>query len=250
MNNPEQDDPSDFGQSYGKPSASAWIAALSVAFAVFVLGGFIKTYRQLESLKVESKNEIARLRNSIEKLRGENLSRAELVISPEATRIVPSSRFEQPRQRETLPGVHSAERPDPAPPPARVKPPLGENDDFLTFETDDDKRIPVIKAASGLSSLVAAKDKPSPSPSVDPDAEAGRIRVIAVNNGHKKIMVEGGRDKGIAEGGRLELSRSGRWIGDLRVVAVFDNISACEVLHCTMLPEPGDLVRLPIKPAS
>ena len=49
-----RDDDYDYDFPYAKPPVSAWIAVASVALAVFVLGGFIKTYRQLESLREES----------------------------------------------------------------------------------------------------------------------------------------------------------------------------------------------------
>lgn len=242
MHELDRDEAWERARGYGRPTTAAWVAAVSVAFAVFILGGFIKTYRQLESIKTEAKRDIQELRDALDALRN----------NPSASDSAARAR-QQPRVAEQRP----LEPPEAN--PASVPAASGTEERFAAgawnAEAEDGggrRREPLFTTASGMSSFIPAdKRKPSgAAPAAAKPSEAGRIKVIAVNSGQKKIMVEGGRDLGIAEGGRLEMSRSGRWIGDLRVVAVFDNISACEVLHCTTPPEPGDLVRLPDKPAS
>jgi hypothetical protein len=228
---------SGLGNNYGKPSRAAIIAGVAVAIAVFMFGAFIKTYKQLESARHESKTETAVLKQEIESLK-QNIAKGDAQHPPASAPLAAS-------RRETAipPRVTSEQELTNAPFPP------------VTAFTDEQPRenqvkTPMISAASGLSAfLSASKSRDAESPAKQ-QSEENRIRVIAVNSGQKKLMVEAGRDRGIAEGGRLELSRSGRWIGDLRVVAVFDNISACEVLHYTMLPEPGDVVRVPMQPAS
>ncbi len=211
----------DLGKSYGKPSRAALIAGVAVALAVFMFGAFIKTYKQLDLVRNEAKSETAVLKQEIEDLR-QCITRGDTQLPPPAT-----ARRDNVIPPRALPLQEQAEAPLP----------------------ENQSRTPTISAASGLSAFLSSKSKDA-EPVSRQQVEENRIRVIAVNSGQKELMVEAGRDKGIAEGGRLELSRSGRWIGDLRVVAVFDNISACEVLHCTILPEPGDVVRVPMQPAS
>lgn len=247
MRERECDDLLDDFPAYRRPTASAWIAAVAVAFAVFVLGGFVKTYRQLEALKVESKREIQELRDSLETLR-KNAAGLPVAARPSRTETRPAGpRREARMERHAAPpAAVRAETPPQAPPSAAALPSL--DDSLLADDSASSRpRAPVITASGGLSSLMArdtgiAAAKPG---SPGGEAEPNRIRVIAVNNSQKKIMVEGGRDLGFAEGARLSIYRSGNYIGETRVVEVFDNISACEVLHTTRIPEPGDLaVRL------
>lgn len=234
----EYDDESfDLGNSYGKPSRAAIIAGAAVALAVFMFGAFIKTYKQLESVRYESKSETAVLKQEIEDLR-QCIARGDTQLPPTSASLAAA------RRDTTIPprAVAVQEQAE-----IRFSPVASFADDQ---PQENQSRTPTISAASGMSAFLAAsKSKDTETPARQ-QSEENRIRVIAVNSGQKKLMAEAGRDKGIAEGGRLELSRSGRWIGDLRVVAVFDNISACEVLHYTMLPEPGDIVRVPMLPAS
>ena len=242
MRDYERDEALGYRRGYGNPSAAAWVAAVSVAFAVFVLGGFIRTYRQLESVRAETKHDIQELRKALDALQN-NPAAPDAQARARRTPQVAEPRPAEPASPIVDPALSEAE--------GRSLPVPGSG---LWNEEAAGRREPLFTPSSGLSSFIPAERRkpaeaaPAATPAKQPDA--GRIRVIAVNNGQKKIMVEGGRDLGIAEGGRLEMSRSGRWIGDLRVVAVFDNISACEILHSTTSPEPGDLVRMPDRPAS
>ncbi|MCC8167665.1 MAG: hypothetical protein LIQ31_16380, partial [Planctomycetes bacterium] len=71
--------------TYGRPSLPSWIAAAAVAFAFFLLGGFIKTYQQLEALKEESRREISELRESMRRLQAQG----QTAVRPTAPRLTP-----------------------------------------------------------------------------------------------------------------------------------------------------------------
>ncbi len=273
------DDEEDFGRTYRRPSLSAWVAALSFAVTVFMVGGYVYAYKYLKQVTAESRQEIRELRQALQALQKQAMSGRAAAGSGESSRQGRETKVALAGAKNAVSarsGLASVSRDrDSA---AQASPELASQSlafepaaagaSLQEFDSDaedqDDK--PLFSTASGLSAFIPKEKKskaglsairlePAPIPAslqaqAVPREDLSRIKVIAVNTGMKKIMVEGGRDRGIAEGKRLELSRSGRWIGDLRVVAVFDNISACEVLHCTMTPEPGDLVRLPDAPAS
>jgi hypothetical protein len=208
--------------SYAKPPVSAWVAGLAVAFAFFVMGGFIKTYLQLEALREESRHEIRELKAAIETIRS----------APNA----PSSR--QPQKRIALLPQASRTRAIDAPlassPSAPGRPLLADIEDERTRPNGVTYSIgrSTRRAGDGYGAVVGEREKPV-------------CQVVAVNSAQKLIMVEGGLDQGLSSGARLELSRAGRWIGDLRVVDVFETMSSCEVLLSTIMPEPGDVVRTP-----
>lgn len=224
---------------YKRPSTAAWVAAAAVTFAVFTLGGFIKTYLQLEQLRDESRREISTLRSQLDSLRinGRNTAPASARSRP-ATRPLPDSTTRAPRSRTAERAGSTASRS--APDPAKV---MAEAENLCPADAPGDTRGRVTytfgrSSAAPAETLALGDDFKSPAP-------AFRGEVVAVNNAQKRLMVEGGRNFGIELGARLELSRLGRWIGDLRVLEVFDSMSACEVLHSTQLPEPGDTVRMP-----
>lgn len=234
--------------TYGRPSASAWLAAAAVAFAVFVLGGFIRTHRQLETVKEESAREIAELRDSIRRLREDRAAMAASLHND------PSRR--QPRLQNLPParqGYADGPRYDPPPivpnggapaRPAALRP----EQNARQYQTET--------AASGIGLF---DDIQGVGPAERPRYQLGRTfegdddrlltvagdpcQVISVSNDLKRLIVEGGRDLGLTEGSRLELRRDGRWAADLRILDVYDNQSACEVLHATVQPQPGDTVR-------
>lgn len=219
----DRDAPAHF--PYGRPSVSAWVAAASVAFAVFLLGGFIKTYRQLDLLREESRLEIAELRNAMRLLQA-RLSAVPAAPAPARSRLPSINDTAAARQ----------ERPQSAPvpaPPPRFEPlvPVASvpqpEDDGLRYQWGRTSGAPASRA------LVTVT--------------GGQSQVVSVSGENKRVMIEGGRDVELAEGARLELCRDGRWIADLRVQDVFGNQSLCEVLHATHPPRPGDTVRLPEK---
>ncbi len=227
---------------YRRPSVAAWVAVVAVAFAVFTLGGFIKTYLQLEQLRDESRREIGELRAQLDTLR---LS-YRIVASPSAR--APSSLtrpLPEPTVRTADRRARAAERAGSASlrsplDPAKV---MAEAEDLCLTDGEGEKSNRVTytfgrSSTAPAETLALGDDFKSPAP-------AFRGEVVAVNNAQKRLMTEGGRDVGLELGARLELSRQGRWIGDLRVLEVFDSMSACEVLHSTQPPEPGDTVRMP-----
>ncbi|MDR3211006.1 MAG: hypothetical protein LBU79_03720 [Planctomycetota bacterium] len=217
--------------SYRRPSTAAWVAAVAVAFAVFMLGGFIRTQQQLESIRTESRREIQELReNSL------NLQRSleSLIATGGVNRPLGQSR--------SAPPPVEVRRAEPEPPARPLETGLAEPylpglDPIGARRTES----PLLASASNLAGL--AVNRAEARPARPAATNERRYRVIAVNSEQKILMVEGGRDSAFTEGERLELSRGGRWAGDLRVVTVFDNISACEVLHAVVTPEPGDYVR-------
>ncbi len=210
---------------YGRPSGSAWIAAAAVAFAFFVLGGFIKTYRQLEAVREESRREIRELRQVVDGLRSSGMDSPRPAASrlprlPQAIRQTASRPVEPlPIRRAPLPDeLQSAV----APSRPHLPPGLDEERPGITYE-------------------FGRKSSPDPREALRRE----HLQVVSVAGPQKRLIVEGGRDIGLREGSRIELSRGGRWIGDLRVVDAYDTMSACEVLHATLPPQPGDLIRVP-----
>ncbi len=208
-----------------RPSVSAWVAAASVAFAVFLLGGFVKTYRQLEQLQEESRREIAELRESVRRLQG---------------RIAAAPAPAPPRSR--LPSIGEAVRGgrDPGEPPAEARGrlrPGGADDPAAVSSLDGEEQNGIRyqwgRTSGARQSRMLSTTGGSPS------------QVVSVSGANRRVMIEGGRDIGLTEGSRLELIRGGRWIADLRVQDVFGNQSSCEVLHATQTPLPGDTVRMP-----
>lgn len=215
---PEADDPF----PYDRPHISSWVATAAVAFAIFVLGGFVKTYAQLETLRRESQREIRELRTMIEHLNtaasaaGKNAPRARSV------RGVLLPRANRPEQSRP-PAAAPSPPPLPEAPPRQavpLPPPL----------PDLEER------RGGITYEIGRRSQPQ--------ARREQQQIIAVG-AHKRVIVEGGRDIGMEEGGRLELSRDGRWIGDLRIAEVHDSMSVCEVVHSTQAPRPGDVWRFP-----
>lgn len=234
------DDPDDL-IPYRRPSVSAWVAVAAVAFAVFTLGGFIKTYLQLEQLRDDSRREIGELRAQLDTLRLAN----RIAAVPSARAVASARTLPEPTLRPAERRLRPAGRAGSAPlrtptDPARV---MAEAEDLCLTDGENGKGNRVTytfgrSSAAPAETLALGDDFESPVP-------AFRGEVVAVNNSQKRLMAEGGRDVGLELGARLELSRQGRWIGDLRVLEVFDSMSACEVLHSTQTPEPGDTVRMP-----
>lgn len=243
---PEQDPDPEVGRkqlSYSRPTHSSWVAVAAVAFAFILLGGFIKTYRQLQDLQEETRHEIAELRKTIRRLQtappatpAQQRSRMPVLGAngrqeQDPERIARAERLSR-QVAETLPAGRDAYRSEDA---------GNANESTIAdLPAFDDPEPRGIRYQWGRRSGVqTTRALLSPS--------GGPCQVISVSGGNKRIMIEGGRDLSLTEGARLELCRDGRWIGDLRVVDVFDNQSSCEVLHATHPPEPGDTVRMPEK---
>ncbi|MCD8138839.1 MAG: hypothetical protein LUE17_03510 [Planctomycetaceae bacterium] len=229
--------------TYGRPSVSAWVAAAAVAFAFFLLGGFIKTYRQLESLREESRREIAELRESVRRL--QTVQPPPPAVSRSQPRFTPLAQAAGRRETDN-PGFSQSLQPTPSSsmmsaasaasslrPAGRETPRLLEEAMLSEYGDGQERpRYQVGRRGSGDNGQLLS-------------ATGGPAQVVSVSTAHKRIMVEGGRDLSLGEGERLELVRDGRWIADLRVVDVFDYQSSCEVLHATIAPIPGDTVRRP-----
>lgn len=232
---------------YERPHLSAWIAAVAVAFSFFLLGGFIKTYRQLDALREESRKEIQELRDMIKKLQPQAGAAASRQSTPWMTHLPQPSMSQPsmpqpagaPRQTPRIEESAAAveRRPEALRPPETPRLPAADSeagDTKLTYEWGWKSKSASPDAASG--GLKAG---------VRPGGAGSLSQVISVASAQKKLMVEGGRNIGLEDGGRLELARGGRWIGDLRVLEVYDNMASCEVLHSILPPQPGDSVRIP-----
>lgn len=246
-----KDDPDASLLTYGRPSTSAWIAAAAVAFAFFILGGFIRTYRQLDVQREESRAEIAALRETIMRLREERMTVSQTIRRDEyrqpRLQPLPPARRDVYNQYDQYSPIPNSMRPPPLPSypeamasPAPVRPnpavtpplpasfwqgPESSYSDAFVRQTGEDPRY-----------RAAPRDERLLNPG------GGPLQVISVANDRKRVMVEGGRDIGLTEGTRLELRRGDHWAGDLRVVEVFDNQSACDVLNAAVAPQPGDTV--------
>lgn len=201
--------------TYSRPGPSAWIAAASVALAVFVLGGFIKTYQRLEALREESRKEIQDLRAKLD----------------EARRPAPAGTPAPAAAPVRLP---------PAAAPASEQLPAAPEYDLGSNELDqnEEPRFQLGRSSRREGGFGRVLDDPFANRTL-------QVVAVSADNGQRRVMVEGGRDMGWSAGTRLELSRRGKWLGDLRVLDVYDTMSACEVLHATQQPEPGDVIRRP-----
>lgn len=217
--------------SYSRPSVSAWIAVVAVAFAFFMAGGLIKTYRQLEEVREENRREIQELRQTVKKLQGTAPEDAAAPVRPSGRRSRPLPQATRVPRERVRPETDAsprraagAERPSGTARAESLRPypeePEGEDDDRP-------------KVSIGRKSPVDAFA-----------AQRANMQVIAVSTAQKRVIVEGGRNVGLSEGTRLELTRRGGWIGDLRVIDVYDDKAACEVLHANQTPEAGDGVRV------
>lgn len=236
----ERDDGAHRHFPYGRPSVSAWVAAAAVAFAVFLLGGFIKTYRQLEDLEDESRREIATLRESVRRLQSMQAQQAS-APAPERRRAPSLAESAAAARQAASPGAPP--RYDAADPRAQLRSELPGNateSTIAALPSFDDPEDRGIRYQWGRTSGAPASRNLL-------TAAGGESQVVSVSAANKRVMIEGGRDIGLEEGGRLELCRDGRWIADLRVQDVFGNQSLCEVLHATHPPQPGDTVRTPEK---
>ena len=217
---------------YGRPSVSAWVAAAAVALAVFLLGGFIKTYRQLEQLQEDSRQEISELRDSIRRLQAQQAAapaqaRNRLPSLGTAARMErdQAAAASQQAPRTQLRSEHAGN---------------ASESTIAALPSFDDPEPRGIRYQWGRTSGAQASRTLA-------TASGGPSQVVSVSGANKRIMIEGGRDVNLVEGARLELCRDGRWIADLRVQDVFGNQSSCEVLHATQPPQPGDTVRMPEK---
>lgn len=211
---------------YGRrPSGSAWLAVLAVAFGFFMAGGFIKTYRELEEARESHKKEVQELRQTIKALQhpsGVDNTHSS-GAAPRGARPLPQASRVRQRLR---PESEAARR------TVSTRPPSGESGTSSLYresEGEDEERPKVVIGRRSPEDAFAS--------------QRANMQVISVSTAQKRVMIEGGRDMGITAGERFGLYRSGKWIGDVRVVDVYDDKSACEVLPSTQTPEPGDRVR-------
>lgn len=237
---PEREEPPP--DTYVRPSTSAWVATASVIFAIFILGGFIKTYRQLEEVQEASRQEIDELRDELRRLQsqfaaGERQTRQQ-VQGYRVQPLPPARRDRRASQDYWEPPVERTN-----PPPTQQRGPLrpegaprarvfDELSDFSEYEEPEQRKPRVQfgrRSAEESRQLLSISGTP--------------CQVISVSSSTRRLMIEAGRDMGLVEGGRLELARDGRYIGELRILDVYDTQSSCEVLHSTEDPRPGDTVR-------
>lgn len=198
---------------YRRPAVSSWIAAASVAFAFFVLGGYIKTYRQLQELRAETRREIAELRQDLGRFRESPPIRASAPFRPviDPSPVAPAI--------ERLPDITlDGERPPGLDEPA-VRAPVQSH--------------PEGRSRVGLA-IVGQSD-------VTPEARLSQVIALGASN---TLMIEGGRDQNREENTTLALYRDGKKIGELRVIRVFDAMASCEIVNASLVPQPGDPVRL------
>ncbi|MDR1612317.1 MAG: hypothetical protein LBT97_05975 [Planctomycetota bacterium] len=230
-----REDDGERSSPYGSPTTAAWIAFIAVAVMLFVVGGYIKSYREFDAYKAKSRIQILKLNQELKDLRTATRERTH-------ERPPAAARSEEPHPEITdlTPSIrrnnHALSSP-PTPPPA-VNAPSGADD---IPEGRQQSSRPGITAESGLSILFAGGRK-----EIAAADQQARIEIKAMDKDLKRVIVTGGRNRGFSEGRRLELSRNGRWIGDIRVVAISDVLSMCEILHYIARPEPGDAVRSPV----
>ena len=209
---------------YSRPSLSAWVAVGAAAVAVFMAGGLVKTYRQLEEVREENRKEIQELRQTVRTLR----ESGQVVVPNSGTRG-------RPPRTQPLPGTSrpTGARPRSDAAAARpIRPPSAGAEPIPS--------LPDTQSGEDKGGTKVSFGRKSPE---DPYAALrANLQVISVSNDHKRVIIEGGRNIEIAEGARLKITRAGAWIGDLRVLDVYADQSACEIIHATRQPAPGDKV--------
>lgn len=211
---------------YRKPSPSAWVAAVSVAFAFFALGGFFRTYLALEATREElahARQENETLKNEARRLR--SLPVHAFPSAPPAaygrTRALPpAARIDGRSPTES----RAYDRRDGAAPYRSGPPPAAWDEGAVTAP-------PAVSVAP-------------PSARTDNRLVRGECRVVAVDYAGKRLHIDGGRDSGVRAGEILETHRSGERQAELRVVQVFDAMSVCEFVALKAGPVPGDRVRM------
>jgi predicted nuclease with TOPRIM domain len=67
-------------------------------------------------------------------------------------------------------------------------------------------------------------------------------KVLAVNKENNFVVVDLGQDTGIKTGNRLRVSRDGQYVGDVEVMQVRKNISACDIKKEIVPIQIGDSV--------
>lgn len=214
--------------TYGRPSTASWVAAAAVAIAVFVLGGFIKTSRQMEAL-VNERNELRREKAELER----ELNALRHAPPPATSRQPPPARTR--RSQDQNPGRQASRAEDNR---AGVRSGIPEIDEPA-------KRVTYSIGRTTKSSGLAGAEAELSASGAD-GAIRSSVRRQIIIAGKKVLMIEGGLDIGFREDMRLELRRDGKWIGELRVVEAYATMSACEILHAAHPPEPGDVVLRPV----
>ncbi|MCL2000926.1 MAG: hypothetical protein FWG74_05790, partial [Planctomycetes bacterium] len=160
--------------SYGRPTGSAWIAAVAVAFAVFILGGFIKTYRQLEIVKEESRREIRELRQILDSFRAYDMNPSQ----PAGARM--------PRLPQTLRQTY----PRGAEPSSVRRTTL--SDAIQTTTPSSRTLLPEIELErQGITYEFGRKSNPEPRGET---VRREQIQVVSVAGPQRRLLVEGGRD--------------------------------------------------------
>lgn len=236
----DPDDPS----PYGRPSVSAWIAVAAVAMAIFVAGGYIKTYLQMEALREESRREIQDLRRRMDGLRtsvaGDKKRAARATSLPNVERpVIEANRQERPPRADEAMARSTTTAPNTALGEVRTYlPEMNETPSKVTYEFGRRSRpANANQAKGGFGDAFGG--------AAGAETIREQYQVVFVSIPQKRVMVDVGRNGGLEEGARLELFRQGKYICDLRVLEAFANQASCEFAHAPRPPEPGDTVRIP-----
>lgn len=211
-----------------RPTGSALIALIAVAVAIFVLGGFIRTYRQLGALREDYKRKTAELETL---KRQQNRSGAFIPRRQSAMNLPPLPPANRRVRPARLPTVETPSGETGA--WSEVKSSLQAGDPLPGFDLEEQpvSRRPTVRF--GRRSGEGEGD----------GASGGKLRVIAASDEKKLVLVEGGRDHGMKRGEAMELSRDGTYFAEVRVAKVYDNQSLCEVTLGKFAPQPDDMVR-------
>lgn len=220
---------------YRRLSQSALVAVVSAIFAIFVLGGLVKTYLQLDATRTElaqMRRENEALKDAVRRTRAR--SRPAYASAPEyyeRVRPLPSAPrdFEQslPGLRGPLREIDAGRSPQRSALAVRRPPPYVEPPTRILPE-DAAVSLPVYGPASRNSG--------------EGPAEGGR-KIVAVDYARKQLVVDGGRNVGVREGELLAVYRGRELLADLRVTEVYESMARCEFRHYAVEPVPGDLVR-------
>ncbi|MCX7935798.1 MAG: hypothetical protein N3A66_11145 [Planctomycetota bacterium] len=245
---------------YSTPSFPAIVAYLSAAVVIFFAGYNLYLERELANLRRDVqrlREEMAQAQTAAALAAAENITAAVPALAPP-----PRAEAARPPAVEKVPSAPSRlEAPPPAPPrlPVEARAPerAPENtaaapasgDIALARAPGPDTEAMLRPAEQPIAAPPAARpagERSSPSPAAapapprpaatenSPAAEvASGAQVLATNPEQMRVIIGVGVNQGIAPGRRFHAYRGSAWVGDVRVVKTFADMSMCEIITPT-----------------
>jgi len=236
---------------YSAPSLPSIVAYLSAAVVIFFAGYNLYLEHELANLR----RDVQRLREEMEQAQSAAALAAAENISAAAPTFAPLPRREAER-------MTAAEKTPPVAPPPRAITPLRPPVEARAIEVPASGDIALARApgpdteAMLQGQATPAEAQPLATPTVSRSgAEQGRgeqpppqpaaleksqprdmavsAQILATNPEQMRVIVSIGANQGIAPGRRFNVYRGNAWVGDVRVVKTFADMSMCEIITPT-----------------